>query len=175
MKKLLILAVFVITTSSLTAQNNDSKEQQKIGYVSSEKLIREIPDFTIMNKKISKLKDEQEKKLRTMREELSRKMEFFHRNLHKLRNEEISAWQGELDQLSENINNTIVKMSEEIREVEKQKWDSINTKYQRIIRKFAETNGYTLIFDTTGDKILYKNFSATDINDLVLPEIRHAY
>lgn len=174
MRKLLILAVFVITTGSLTAQNKDSIEQ-KIGYVSSEKLIREIPDFTIMNKKISKLKDDQFKKLKIMRDKFSRKMEAFQRDIYKLRNEEIAARQGELDWLSDNINEFQEQMFVEIGELEKQMWDSIETKFQRVIEEFAVTNGYTLIFDTTGDKILYKNFSATDINDLVLPEIRHAY
>lgn len=174
MKKLLILAVFVITTGSLTAQNKDSIEQ-KIGYVSSEKLIREIPDFTIMNKKISKLKDDQFKKLKIMRDKFSRKMEAFQRDIYKLRNEEIAARQGELNWLSDNINEFQEQMFVEIGELEKQMWDSIETKFQRVIEEFAVTNGYTLIFDTTGDKILYKNFSATDINDLVLPEIRHAY
>lgn len=170
----MILAVFVITTGSLTAQNKDSIEQ-KIGYVSSEKLIREIPDFTIMNKKISKLKDDQFKKLKIMRDKFSRKMEAFQRDIYKLRNEEIAARQGELDWLSDNINEFQEQMFVEIGELEKQMWDSIETKFQRVIEEFAVTNGYTLIFDTTGDKILYKNFSATDINDLVLPEIRHAY
>lgn len=166
--KLLILSLFIFTSTSLFAQ-------LKIGYVDSETVIKQLPDAQDAQKKIDTQIDEWQKELDVLKKEWQTKFDDYEKRKLIMGNQKKAETEKELVTMEEKIetfrqgkfgvNGELYKKQEELMK-------PIQNKVFAIIEEVAVEKELDFVFDRSGDLIFLYAKEEYDITPDVLRKLQ---
>lgn len=164
-----VLCLLLFSASPLQAQ-----QQQKIGYVNSDHLLSQMPDYEGIRQQLRMMGEDWKKKLEAMQEEIDRKKaEFQEREIlygesvRKQREEEINALVNRREQFMEEKFGTGGEYFQKQQELLK----PLQQKIIDAVRAVADRQDFDFVFDRARQTSMLYGNSRWDLNEEVLREL----
>lgn len=164
MKKIILLGLFIITTSL-----SSYVFAQKYGHLNTAELIQVMPGYVSATNQLQKKRDELQKNLTDLNDEYRTLLEDYNNQLNNgnLQDAEKKEKEKKLIEFQTKINNYQQYAREEIGKLENQLLTPVISKARAAISEVAAENGFTYIFDTNAQSLIYTSTSSNDILPLV--------
>lgn len=164
MKRVLSILMIVLVSGTMALAQKDLK----IGYINSNVLVQQLPDFEKAQKELQKHAKDLEAALGDMQNELRTKYQDYTSKVDSLTPFFKKAKEEEITELQTRIENFRVSAQDDLRKKETELQQPIIIKVQKAIDEVAAENNFTYILDAVeGGPVLYTAPSATDITSMV--------
>jgi outer membrane protein len=158
MKKLLVAIALIASTGFANAQT------QKFGFINSMELISLMPETKTADMKLQGTAKGYEDQLKAMQKELESKYKVFQEGAAAMTDAIKEVKQGELESLNQRLTSLQQSAQDKISKEKETLYSPILKKADDAIQETAKANGYSYIFDTNSNAILYG-----PPNDNILP------
>lgn len=158
MKKLFLLLAFL--PCMVFAQN-------KFGHINTQELIALMPERDSIETQLSNLAKTYEDEMLKMREEYFAKIQQFQENADKMAPSIKEARQSELMEMEQRIATFQQTAQADIQKQQETLFGPVIQKIRDAINAVGTENGYTYIFDTATQVVLYQGTDASDVLPLV--------
>lgn len=159
MKKLLVMMLMLAPMAAFA--------QGKFGHVNSQEIIQAMPEFTKARTEIEALTKQYEADLKSMQEEIQKKMESYEKeqatlpaNIKQRREQEIVEMQQKLQQSYQDNQQALAKEQSE-------KMQAITSKVLEKIKEVGQAGGYVYIMDLSGGIPYISTTLSTDVTSQV--------
>jgi outer membrane protein len=149
MKKLLVAIAF------LTSMNYANAQTQKFGFINSMELISLMPETKAADTKLQGTAKGYEDQLKAMQKELETKYKAFQEGAATMTDAIKEVKQGELESLNQRLTSLQQSAQDKISKEKETLYGPILKKADNAIQETAKANGYSYIFDTNSNAILY--------------------
>jgi len=161
-KIILMLFATLMLSASMNAQN------QKIGYLITEQLVAELPDFKSANSQLETLATQLKKQLTAKEDKIRQKVQDAEGKAQSLSPAEIKAIQEDLAKDQQALYADEQAFQKQLVDKEKELLDPIYKKVQSAIQSVAKSNGYSYILE--GSSLMYA-VEADDVMPLVKQQL----
>lgn len=151
--------------------DNGNNGQIKLGYVSSTDIIMAIPEYKTAQNKLKQLTDDLTGRIETLQNEFNTKLAAYKQQNSNLPPATREMQEKQLQDLSDRMNALQNSAQDELQRTQQKLMEPIIAKLQSAIESVGVTHGYSFIFDTTQNAILYKGTGATNLDNLVKSEL----
>ena len=168
MKKILFISILFLFSSAITAQ-------LKIGYVDSDFLRKQLPDFQDIDKKMDSYVKEWNDEISKLEKTWKDKYNDYEKRkllLSDQRRIEIETELTNLEKKLNELNQSKYGPEGEFKRKQEELLKPILDKVNKAIKKVAEEKNYDFIFDRSGDIVFIYAKDEYDITNLVLDKLK---
>lgn len=144
-----------------------SSGQIKLGYISSDEIIAEMPEYKTIQTKLNQLTSDLTSQLEKLQNEFNAKLAVYNQEKGNLSEAVEDMRLKELQNLSQKMADLQEKSSGEVSRTQQMLMAPLLSKFQSALESVGAANGYSFIFDSSHGAILYKGAGATNLDNLV--------
>lgn len=171
MKRFLLLVVACLALTTVQAQ--DSILVLKIGFLSYDRALKAMPEYTLEQRKMADLRAEYDKELKRVEDEFNRKYEEFLDGQKDFPKTILYKRQTELKELMERNVAFKANSRRELAEAEKASMAPLRQSLNDLLAEIAKEHGLALILNTDADACPYiAPNMGVDIQDVVLQRLK---
>ncbi len=171
MKRFLLVVVACLALTTVQAQ--DSIPVLKIGFLSYDRALKAMPDYTLEQQKIADLRAEYDKELKRVEDEFNRKYEEFLDGQKDFPKTILYKRQTELKELMERNVAFKANSRRELAEAEKAAMAPLRQNLNELLAEIAKEYGLALILNTDADACPYIDPNmGVDIQEAVLQRVK---
>ena len=163
MKKKLLLSIALVATTLFTSITY----AQKYGHVDAQELLFEMPEVVAAQAELERYRSGKESELKDMYERYQRSAQQLQTDLPNLTTEIANSRRNELMEKEQIITQFQQNAEQKLQQKEQELFTAPTDKLKAVIKKVAEDNNYTYIFDAS--VLLYQN--GDDISELIKTEL----
>ncbi|MBR1631856.1 MAG: OmpH family outer membrane protein [Paludibacteraceae bacterium] len=145
--------------------------QDKFGHINSQEILQIMPERQAAESQLDTLASQYENEMSKMTEEYYSKIQDYQKNESTMTDPIKQARQSELAEMEQRIQNFRTQASQEIQKQQSVLFSPIVQKVQNAIVSVGDKNGFTYIFDTASQAIVYQSAKAIDVTSLVKAEL----
>ena len=168
MKRFLVLLVAFVSLNAFAQGDATSSSSIKVGYLSYQAAIQSMPDYALVQQKLTDLKAKYQAEAKRVEDEFNRKYEEFLEGQRDFPKSILQKRQSELQELMQK--NVAFKNSsiEQLAKDEKEAFAPLYTKLNETLAKMCAEKGYAFIIDTDAKAVPVVNPQmCEDINEAV--------
>lgn len=160
--KVILVAVFVMSVSALSAQST-----LKFGHVNTQALLQQMPELRAVETQLQGEYSKLEAQLTDMQEALKKiQMDYVNR-VQTMPAEERARMEQEIQQGNQKVQTFYQQSQQSLQQKEQQLKSPIFEKVQKAIQEVGDENGFLYIFEEVGGLTVYKSEKSVDVSDLV--------
>ena len=164
--KILAAAVMSLLTIGFT-----EAQDLKFAHINSQQFLAELDEYKAANTAMQAEATKLEEQVKTMAAELQKKYQEYVEQRDSLPELIRATKEKELQDTQERIQNFQQLAQQSLQQKEQQLLQPIIEKYQKALQAVGAANGFTYIFDTTSQVILYQSEQSIDAAPLVKVEM----
>lgn len=168
------LALIVVLALGLWGFPSAARAQQKIGYVDTQSILEELPEYATVQKKLDRLENkwraeiqDQKEKVQTLRDEYQASRLLYTEEERKQKQRTIDQAQRKVEQLRQRY----FGPEGELYTRQKQLMRPIQKRILNATEEVATTEGYDYVFDKSEKVLFMYARQEHNLNDLVLREL----
>ena len=173
MKRFLVLLVAFVSLNAFAQGDATSSSSVKFGYLSYQAAVKSMPDYALVQQKLTDLKAKYQAEAKRVEDEFNRKYEEFLEGQRDFPKSILQKRQTELQELMQkNItfkNNSLEQLAKD----EAEAFAPLYAKLNQTLAKFCAEKGYAFIIDTDAKAVPVVNpLMCEDINQAVQDAIK---
>lgn len=145
----------------------------KIGYVEMARAFRELDDLKAADAKLKKDFGAKQKQIDTMQTAIKKKQEDFEKRSGVMKADVKQQKQQELQREFANLQQTYIKLQDEIGKAQQTMLKTVSDKVRRIVERIGDREGYDMVLEVGAAVLYYKKHQ--DVTDQVIREYNREY
>tara|TARA_R110002020_G_scaffold17479_1_gene61351 strand:- start:172 stop:696 length:525 start_codon:yes stop_codon:yes gene_type:complete len=163
--------IILIFTAILAISCN----QQKTGFVNTEKIVKEYKEMAVAQKKYGKLNDEMMGDLERKAQSYQIKLDLYQKNVSTMSRSEREQKEEELMTLRQGLQQEQQGRSRQLQQESQGAIDSIIQKVKDHVKDYGEENGYSYIYGQNDAGSVMYGKEDLDLTDEILKELNEGY